>query len=71
VVFSNSGVVVYQHTEAHRPQEIAMQTQTTPAARNANAALVRPFGLGYGRSSSYGAPRSYSSAPSPARFRVA
>ena len=48
-----------------------MQTQTTPAARNANAALVRPFGLGYGRSSSYGTPRSYSSAPAPARFRVA
>ena len=48
-----------------------MQTQTTPAARNASVALVRPFGLGYGRSSSYRAPRSYSSAPAPARFRIA
>ena len=47
-----------------------MQTQTTPAARHANAALIRPFGLGYGRSSSYGTPRSYRSAPAPARFRV-
>ena len=47
-----------------------MQTQTTPAARTDHAALVRPFGLGYGRSSSYGAPRSYSSAPAPARFRI-
>lgn len=48
-----------------------MQTQTTPAARTANAALVRPFGLGYGRSSSYGAPRSYVANPSPSRFRIA
>ena len=48
-----------------------MQTQTTAAARTANAALIRPFGLGYGRSSGYGTPRSYASAPAPARFRVA
>ena len=48
-----------------------MQTQTTPAARTANAALIRPFGLGYGRSSGYGAPRSYAAASVPARFRIA
>ncbi|MCD9004831.1 hypothetical protein LDO31_01005 [Luteimonas sp. XNQY3] len=48
-----------------------MQTQTPPTARNANTALVRPFGLGYGRSSGYGTPRSYATASVPARFRVA
>ncbi|MDR6990010.1 hypothetical protein [Luteimonas sp. 3794] len=31
----------------------------------------RQFGLGYGRSSGYGTPRSYASASVPARFRVA
>ena len=47
-----------------------MQTQTAPRALDA-ARTVRPFGTGYGRSSSYGTPRSYSRASVPARFRVA
>lgn len=45
-----------------------MQTQTTTAR---TAAPVRAFGTGYGRSSSYGAPRSYTATTVPARFRVA
>ena len=38
------------------------------------APLARPTrqpGLGYGRSSSYGSPRSYAAASVPARFRIA
>ena len=65
VVFSNSGVVVYQHTESHTSWRPAMQTQTRTAP------TVRAFGTGYGRSSSYGAPRSYTATTVPARFRVA
>lgn len=49
-----------------------MQTQTsTPNAYAASAILARPFGTGYGRSSSYGAPRGYSATSVPTRFRVA
>lgn len=49
-----------------------MQTQTsTPNAPIAAAVLGRPFGTGYGRSSSYGTPRSYAATSVPARFRVA
>ena len=48
-----------------------MQTQTTTARTASNAVLVRAFGTGYGRSSSYGSPRSYTSTTVPARFRVA
>lgn len=44
-----------------------MQTQTH-TARNTP---VRTFGTGYGRSSSYGAPRSYTRTSVPARFRIA
>ncbi|MCD9124830.1 hypothetical protein [Luteimonas fraxinea] len=32
---------------------------------------ARLFGLGYGRSSGYGTPRSYAAASVPSRFRVA
>ncbi|MEF3082030.1 hypothetical protein V3391_07355 [Luteimonas sp. SMYT11W] len=32
---------------------------------------ARLFGLGYGRSSGYGTPRSYAAESVPARFRVA
>ena len=45
-----------------------MQTQTTTAR---TTAPVRAFGTGYGRSSSYGTPRSYTATTVPARFRVA
>ena len=31
----------------------------------------RQFGLGYGRSSGYGTPRSYAAASVPSRFRIA
>lgn len=49
-----------------------MQTQTsTPTAHFASAVVARPFGTGYGRSSSYGTPRSYTATSVPARFRVA
>lgn len=48
-----------------------MQTQTAPAQTAPNAAYVRPFGVGYGRSSGYGKPRSYSQSSVPSRFRVA
>lgn len=47
-----------------------MQTQTAPRALDLAPRTVRPFGTGYGRSSSYGAPRSYSRASVPARFRI-
>ena len=57
-----------------------MQTQTTTTARNANTARntvqtaprhsgARDFGTGYGRSSGYAAPRSYSQSITPSRFR--
>ncbi|WP_156170447.1 hypothetical protein [Luteimonas sp. FCS-9] len=49
-----------------------MQTQTAPARTADAAAYARPFGVGYGRSSSYGTPRSYNQSSSvPSRFRVA
>ena len=48
-----------------------MQTQTTTARTASNASPVRAFGTGYGRSSSYGTPRSYASTSVPARFRIA
>lgn len=50
-----------------------MQTQTTPQipARSFDlGARSRAFGTGYGRSSGYGTPRSYSQPSVPARFRV-
>lgn len=48
-----------------------MQTQTAPATRLDSVPAARAFGTGYGRSSSYGTPRSYSQSSVPARFRVA
>jgi hypothetical protein len=71
MVFSNGGVVVYQYTEAQPHRSTTMQTQTAPAQTAPNAAYVRPFGVGYGRSSGYGTPRSYSQSSVPSRFRVA
>ncbi|WP_157745211.1 MULTISPECIES: hypothetical protein [Luteimonas] len=47
-----------------------MQTQTL-STRQFAAVCARPFGTGYGRSSGYAAPRSYTASTVPARFRVA
>ena len=44
-----------------------MQTTTRIPSGNPS----RPFGTGYGRSSSYGTPRSYASSSVPSRFRIA
>ena len=46
------------HAAAHLPSPVALRQ-------------ARLFGLGYGRSSGYGTPRSYAAASVPARFRVA
>ena len=48
-----------------------MQTQTAPRTLDLAARGTRPLGTGYGRSSSYGTPRSYSQSSVPSRFRVA
>lgn len=48
-----------------------MQTQTTTAPRALDLVpRARSFGTGYGRSSGYAAPRSYTRPSVPARFRV-
>ncbi len=48
-----------------------MHAQTAPQTLDlARRAAPRAFGTGYGRSSSYGAPRSYSRTSVPPRFRV-
>ena len=48
-----------------------MQTQTTTAPRAPDLApRARSFGTGYGRSSGYAAPRSYTRPSVPARFCV-
>jgi len=52
-------------------KENAMQTQPAPRTLDLAARGTRPLGTGYGRSSSYGTPRSYSQSSVPARFRVA
>jgi len=46
------------------------QTQTLSTRPFASAVVARPFGTGYGRSSGYAAPRSYTASTVPARFRV-
>jgi len=56
---------------ARTPASVNATARVVPFVNPSNRSRERDFGVGYGRSSGYAAPRGYTSNVSGARFRVA